>query len=164
MGCAAPWTLHPAATMRRERVFSPDPAEVAFAKKIIEAMPDGTGAVMIDGEIADDATWKQAKVVVDLHRLVAAKDAGGGGAACSLWRRAGVCRDPDYVVSVGKMRNAKFKIGQVVVSSPPVSVFAVVFDIDPEFNNTEEWSSRSRRRLRPHGSAVLSPVRGECGE
>jgi malyl-CoA/(S)-citramalyl-CoA lyase len=55
-------------------VFSPDPAEVGFARKILEAMPDGTGAVMIDGKMQDDATWKQAKVVVDLARLVAAKD------------------------------------------------------------------------------------------
>ena len=30
---------------------------------------------MIDGKMQDDATWKQAKVVVDLARLVAAKDA-----------------------------------------------------------------------------------------
>ena len=38
-------------------------------------MPDGTGAVMIDGKMQDDATWKQAKVIVDLARLVAQKDA-----------------------------------------------------------------------------------------
>ena len=37
-------------------------------------MPDGSGAVMIDGKMQDDATWKQAKVLVDLARLVAAKD------------------------------------------------------------------------------------------
>jgi malyl-CoA/(S)-citramalyl-CoA lyase len=37
-------------------------------------MPDGTGAVMIDGKMQDDATWKQAKVLIDLARLVAAKD------------------------------------------------------------------------------------------
>jgi malyl-CoA/(S)-citramalyl-CoA lyase len=29
---------------------------------------------MIDGKMQDDATWKQAKVVVDLARIVAAKD------------------------------------------------------------------------------------------
>jgi malyl-CoA/(S)-citramalyl-CoA lyase len=74
MGCAGAWTLHPSQVPIAKRVFSPDPAEVAFAKKIIEAMPDGTGAVMIDGKMQDDATWKQAKVVVDLARLVAAKD------------------------------------------------------------------------------------------
>jgi malyl-CoA/(S)-citramalyl-CoA lyase len=55
-------------------VFSPDPAEVAIAKKIIAAMPDGSGAVMIDGKMQDDATWKQAKVVVDLAKLVSAKE------------------------------------------------------------------------------------------
>jgi malyl-CoA/(S)-citramalyl-CoA lyase len=74
MGCAGAWSLHPSQIAIAKRVFSPDPAEVAFAKKIIAAMPDGTGAVMIDGKMQDDATFKQAKVVVDLARLVAAKD------------------------------------------------------------------------------------------
>ncbi len=74
MGCAGAWSLHPSQIPIAKRVFSPDPAEVAFARKILAAMPDGTGAVMIDGKMQDDATWKQAKVVVDLARLVAAKD------------------------------------------------------------------------------------------
>ncbi len=74
MGCAGAWTLHPSQVPIAKRVFSPDPAEVAFAEKIIAAMPDGSGAVMIDGKMQDDATWKQAKVLVDLASLVAAKD------------------------------------------------------------------------------------------
>ena len=74
MGCAGAWTLHPSQVDIAKRVFSPDPAEVAFAKKILAAMPDGSGAVMIDGKMQDDATWKQAKVVVDLARIVASKD------------------------------------------------------------------------------------------
>jgi malyl-CoA/(S)-citramalyl-CoA lyase len=37
-------------------------------------MPDGSGAVMIEGKMQDDATWKQAKVIVDLARQVAARD------------------------------------------------------------------------------------------
>jgi malyl-CoA/(S)-citramalyl-CoA lyase len=74
VGCVGAWTLHPTQVPIAKRVFSPDPAEVAFAKKIIDAMPDGTGAVMIDGKMQDDATWKQAKVLIDLARLVAAKD------------------------------------------------------------------------------------------
>ncbi len=74
MGCAGAWTLHPNQVPIAKRVFSPDPAEVAFAKKIIAAMPNGTGAVMIDGKMQDDATWKQAKVLVDLAGLVAEKD------------------------------------------------------------------------------------------
>jgi malyl-CoA/(S)-citramalyl-CoA lyase len=74
MGCVGAWTLHPSQVAVAKRVFSPDPAEVAFAQKIIAAMPDGSGAVLIDGKMQDDATWKQAKVLVDLARLVAAKD------------------------------------------------------------------------------------------
>jgi malyl-CoA/(S)-citramalyl-CoA lyase len=74
MGCVGAWTLHPSQVPIAKRVFSPDPAEVAFAKKIIAAMPDGSGAVMIDGKMQDDATWKQAKVLVDLAGLVAEKD------------------------------------------------------------------------------------------
>lgn len=74
MGCAGAWTLHPSQIDIAKRVFSPDPDEVAFAAKILAAMPDGSGAVMIDGKMQDDATWKQAKVIVDLARIVAAKD------------------------------------------------------------------------------------------
>jgi malyl-CoA/(S)-citramalyl-CoA lyase len=47
---------------------------VKFAVRILEAMPDGTGVAMIDGKMQDDATWKQAKVIVDLAKQVAAKD------------------------------------------------------------------------------------------
>jgi malyl-CoA/(S)-citramalyl-CoA lyase len=74
MGCAGAWTLHPSQVAIAKRVFSPDVAEVKFALKILAAMPNGTGAVMIDGKMQDDATWKQAKVVVDLARIVAGKD------------------------------------------------------------------------------------------
>jgi len=73
-GCVGAWSLHPTQIDIAKRVFSPDPGEVAFALKIVEAMPDGSGAVMIDGKMQDDATWKQAKVIVDLAKIVAAKD------------------------------------------------------------------------------------------
>ena len=74
MGCLGAWSLHPSQIEIAKKVFSPDPNEVAFAKKIVVAMPDGAGAVMIDGKMQDDATWKQAKVLIDLAKLVAAKD------------------------------------------------------------------------------------------
>lgn len=74
LGCAGAWSLHPDQIAIAKKVFSPDPAEVAFAQKILAAMPDGSGVAMIDGKMQDDATWKQAKVIVDLARQVAAKD------------------------------------------------------------------------------------------
>lgn len=73
-GCAGAWSLHPSQIDIAKRVFSPDPKEVAFAREIVSAMPDGTGAVMIDGKMQDDATWKQARVIVDLARLVSERD------------------------------------------------------------------------------------------
>ncbi len=74
LGCVGAWTLHPSQIAIAKKVYAPDPAEVAFARKIVESMPDGAGAVMIDGKMQDDATWKQAKVLIDLAKLVAAKD------------------------------------------------------------------------------------------
>ena len=55
-------------------MLSPDPEEVRFAKKVIEAIPDGRGVHMIDGKMQDDATWKQCKVMVDLAEQLAEND------------------------------------------------------------------------------------------
>src|SRR5271166_3424828 len=43
LGCVGAWTLHPNQVPIAKRVFSPEPTEVAFAKKILAAMPDGSG-------------------------------------------------------------------------------------------------------------------------
>ncbi len=74
MGCVGSWSLHPVQIEIAKRVFSPDPDEVKFALKVIEAIPDGRGVHMIDGKMQDDATWKQCKVMVDLARMVSADD------------------------------------------------------------------------------------------
>ena len=74
LGCVGAWSLHPAQIEIAKRVFSPEPGEVAFAKKVIEAIPDGRGVHMIDGKMQDDATWKQCKVMVNLAEMLARKD------------------------------------------------------------------------------------------
>jgi malyl-CoA/(S)-citramalyl-CoA lyase len=74
MGCAGAWSLHPSQIAIARRVFTPDADEVKHALRILEAMPDGAGVAMLDGKMQDDATWKQAKVIVDLARLIAAKE------------------------------------------------------------------------------------------
>jgi malyl-CoA/(S)-citramalyl-CoA lyase len=74
MGCVGAWSLHPVQIDIAKKVFSPDPEEVKFAKKVIEAIPDGRGVHMIDGKMQDDATWKQCKVMVDLAEQLAQKD------------------------------------------------------------------------------------------
>jgi malyl-CoA/(S)-citramalyl-CoA lyase len=74
LGCVGAWSLHPVQIDIAKKVFSPDPEEVAFARKVIEAIPDGRGVHMIDGKMQDDATWKQCKVMVNLAELLAKKD------------------------------------------------------------------------------------------
>jgi malyl-CoA/(S)-citramalyl-CoA lyase len=74
MGCVGAWSLHPSQIAIAKRVFSPDPDEVKLAKRMIDAMPDGTGVALVDGKMLDDATWKQAKVIVDLAKQIAEKE------------------------------------------------------------------------------------------
>ena len=48
-----------------------------------------------------------------------------------------------------KARTAKFQIGQIV-RHRIYSFRGVIFDIDPEFNNTEEWWLSIPEDVRPH--------------
>ena len=74
LGCVGAWSLHPVQIDIAKKVFSPPVDEVLWAKRVIEEMGDGTGAVMIDGKMQDDATYKQCKVMVELARRLAEKD------------------------------------------------------------------------------------------
>jgi malyl-CoA/(S)-citramalyl-CoA lyase len=74
LGCVGAWSLHPVQIDIAKKVFSPDPDEVRFAQKVLEAIPDGRGVHMIDGKMQDDATWKQCKVMVELAEMLAEKD------------------------------------------------------------------------------------------
>jgi malyl-CoA/(S)-citramalyl-CoA lyase len=74
LGCVGAWSLHPAQIDIARRVFSPRPSDVAHAMRVIEAMGDGTGAIMLDGKMEDDASVKQCRVVVELARQLASRD------------------------------------------------------------------------------------------
>jgi malyl-CoA/(S)-citramalyl-CoA lyase len=74
LGCVGAWSLHPVQIDIAKKVFSPPADEVKFAKKVLEAIPDGRGVHMIDGKMQDDATWKQCKVMVSLAEMLAKKD------------------------------------------------------------------------------------------
>ena len=71
LGCVGAWSLHPVQIAIAKKVFSPAPDEVLFARKVLEAIPDGRGVHMIDGKMQDDATWKQCKVMVELAEMLA---------------------------------------------------------------------------------------------
>jgi len=74
LGCVGAWSLHPVQIEIAKRVFSPSVEDMRWALKVIEAMGDGTGALMIDGKMQDDATVKQCRVMADLGRALAKTD------------------------------------------------------------------------------------------
>ncbi|GAA4550358.1 HpcH/HpaI aldolase/citrate lyase family protein [Amycolatopsis samaneae] len=75
LGCVGAWSLHPVQIDIAKKVFSPSPSDVAWARRVIAEMGDGTGAVMIDGKMQDDASVKQCRVVAELADELAANDA-----------------------------------------------------------------------------------------
>ena len=74
LGCVGAWSLHPSQIEIARRVFSPDVVDVAHARRVVAAMGDGTGAVMLDGKMEDDASVKQCKVMLELAEQLAARD------------------------------------------------------------------------------------------
>jgi malyl-CoA/(S)-citramalyl-CoA lyase len=74
LGCVGAWSLHPTQIDIARRVFSPDRTDVTHARRVITAMGDGTGAVMLDGKMEDDASVKQCRVMIELADELAARD------------------------------------------------------------------------------------------
>lgn len=74
LGCVGAWSLHPVQIKIANRVFSPSAEDVKHARRVIAAMGDGTGAVMLDGKMEDDASVKQCRVMVELAEQLAAID------------------------------------------------------------------------------------------
>lgn len=74
LGCVGTWSLHPKQIAIAHRVFSPSVEEVTHARRVVAAMGDGTGAVMLDGKMEDDASLKQCLVMVELAEQLAAID------------------------------------------------------------------------------------------
>ena len=74
LGCVGAWSLHPVQIDIAKKVFSPSPEDVAHAKTVVEAMGDGSGAVMINGKMEDDASCKQCLVMLDLAKALAERD------------------------------------------------------------------------------------------
>lgn len=74
LGCVGTWSLHPKQIAIANKVFSPSVEDIAHARRVVAAMGDGTGAVMIDGKMEDDASLKQCLVLVELAEQLAAID------------------------------------------------------------------------------------------
>ncbi|MDF3605240.1 CoA ester lyase [Paracoccus sp. DMF-8] len=76
LGCEGKWAIHPSQIALANEVMSPSEAEVERAKKILAAMAEaeaaGKGAVSLDGRLIDYASIRQAEVLVEKARQIAA--------------------------------------------------------------------------------------------
>ena len=69
LGYEGKWAIHPSQIAAANEVFSPTPAELDQARRIIAAMEDaertGKGAVQLDGKLIDVASIKMARNLLD---------------------------------------------------------------------------------------------------
>jgi malyl-CoA/(S)-citramalyl-CoA lyase len=68
LGYEGKWAIHPSQIEPANRVFTPSPAEVAKARRIMEAMAqaarEGKGAVSLDGRLIDIASIRMAEALL----------------------------------------------------------------------------------------------------
>jgi malyl-CoA/(S)-citramalyl-CoA lyase len=78
LGCVGAWSLHPKQIEIANRVFSPSVEDIVHARRVVAALHedgnDGSGAVMLDGKMEDDASLKQCLVLVELADQLAERD------------------------------------------------------------------------------------------
>lgn len=78
LGCEGKWAIHPSQVALANEVFSPPPAEVEKARRILaalkEAAAQGKGAAALDGRLIDAASEKMANNVVKAAEAIAAKN------------------------------------------------------------------------------------------
>ncbi|MCU1480472.1 MAG: aldolase [Subtercola sp.] len=79
MGCVGAWSLHPKQIDVARKVFTPDPAQVAWAQKVVDTLVGGAGAFMVDGKMQDDASYKQCQKILQFAALVAERDRAAAG-------------------------------------------------------------------------------------
>lgn len=76
LGCEGKWAIHPSQIELANEVMSPSQAEITRANRILDAMAEaeasGKGAVSLDGRLIDYASIRQAEVLVEKAKQIAA--------------------------------------------------------------------------------------------
>jgi len=74
LGIEGKWAIHPSQIALANEVFSPPPAEVDRAKRILvaldEAARDGKGAAQLDGRMIDAASARMAQNIVEMAKAI----------------------------------------------------------------------------------------------
>ncbi|MGQ0779152.1 MAG: HpcH/HpaI aldolase/citrate lyase family protein [Pseudonocardiales bacterium] len=76
LGCEGKWAIHPSQIDLANEVFSPPPAEVDRARRIVEALraaaAEGKGAASLDGKMIDAASERMAQTIISLDEAIQA--------------------------------------------------------------------------------------------
>jgi malyl-CoA/(S)-citramalyl-CoA lyase len=77
LGCEGKWAIHPSQVALAHEVMTPPEAEIAKARRILEAMAqaraEGKGAVSLDGRLIDIASIRQAETLVAKAEQIAVR-------------------------------------------------------------------------------------------
>ena len=78
LGCEGAGCIHPDQVGVLNRVFTPEPARVEYARRVVEAFAEGlrrgTASVNLDGKMVDIPVVKRAEVILERARLIAETD------------------------------------------------------------------------------------------
>lgn len=76
LGCEGKWAIHPSQIELANEVFSPPPAELDRARRIIDALrqaeAQGKGAASVDGKMIDAASERMAQTVIAMDEAIKA--------------------------------------------------------------------------------------------
>src|SRR5207244_3338111 len=82
LGYEGKWAIHPSQIVLANEVFTPPPAEVERARRILLALDEaaraGRGAAQLDGRMIDAASARMAQNVVDIATAIAAQTGAEG--------------------------------------------------------------------------------------
>ena len=88
LGCEGAGCIHPDQVAVLNRVFTPDPAKVEYARRVAEAFEEGlrrgTASVNLDGKMVDIPVYKRAQVVLERARAIAETEARKAAALARL--------------------------------------------------------------------------------
>ena len=88
LGCEGAGCIHPDQVVVLNRVFTPDPAKVEYARRVVEAydagLKQGTASVNLDGKMVDVPVYKRALVILARADAVAATERRKAAALAKL--------------------------------------------------------------------------------
>jgi citrate lyase subunit beta/citryl-CoA lyase len=77
LGCEGKWAIHPSQIELANEVYTPPPAEIEKAKRILVALKEaalqGKGAAALDGRLIDAASERMALNIVRTAEAIAAR-------------------------------------------------------------------------------------------